>query len=617
MRAVIFLALLLASCSSNYEDPTFDPFKKNHHNTDSTVSYVSKTGAQLEKFVVVQLVSKYLHSGMPDSAVLFLKKLRKEGLVAKLNLKPYVISAKAFFYFEINELDSASKYVGLIQPHKSDEPKLMLQNQTIKGVYFYSQRLTDSTFKYFSKGLHLAQELHDTTYISMFSINLGTISMDKGFYSTSVHYFLEAKKLAIHANSSVLANNIATCYVNVKAFEKAKKVIEDFYDHNEVKNVTQNDVLLNTTYAYVLCQLDECEKAKAVMEPITDSMTADYFKHFYLKVQFMLARKSASFSAARFYERHQATIENDPNGFFIALFDVVEVNKSEDREILRQLHFYDLKDRIEIEAWIPNKQSIYYTLMSYAEQEAGADEKSIALLHKALQAGRKSLEEDDSTKNQDLSLRLELMELEHRATETQQKLLVTEQKNKVKSVLVGSLGLVALVLVLITITTKENRKKALQKMEVEKQLSEEKNKSLETQMELNQRLISLSKIIIANSQKWVRVLHNKHLYEHPEIKELCREIESQSFTINSFKPKSLSIAVLDDYEEVFKNIPEWQQVNPTEKKIAIMYIEGYKPKDIANALALSVHYVRNVKLKLRKLLGVDKNFEFESLKTKS
>ena len=59
---------------------------------------------------------------------------------------------------------------------------------------------------------------------------------------------------------------------------------------------------------------------------------------------------------------------------------------------------------------------------------------------------------------------------------------------------------------------------------------------------------------------------------------------------------------------------DFASLNDTQKRVLILSVEQYKPKEIAATLGLSYAYVRNVQVQLRKLIQQNGFSSFQELK---
>jgi DNA-binding CsgD family transcriptional regulator len=98
------------------------------------------------------------------------------------------------------------------------------------------------------------------------------------------------------------------------------------------------------------------------------------------------------------------------------------------------------------------------------------------------------------------------------------------------------------------------------------------------------------------------------------LQDIKREIDELSRLGIEDKPQ-LADKLIDNHQVIFDRFPAFSETaNLTEKRIFILSIDGYKPKEIANVVGVSVQYVHNVRTRLRKKLNLDNNVEWESLK---
>jgi DNA-binding CsgD family transcriptional regulator len=96
--------------------------------------------------------------------------------------------------------------------------------------------------------------------------------------------------------------------------------------------------------------------------------------------------------------------------------------------------------------------------------------------------------------------------------------------------------------------------------------------------------------------------------------DLKKEIDELSRLGIEDKPQ-LADKLIDSHKAMFERFPEFSELaNLTEKRIFILSVDGYKPKEIANVMGVSIQYVHNVRTRLRKKLKLDNTIEWQTLK---
>lgn len=136
---------------------------------------------------------------------------------------------------------------------------------------------------------------------------------------------------------------------------------------------------------------------------------------------------------------------------------------------------------------------------------------------------------------------------------------------------------------------------------------------LQKEQELNGRIVNLSQLIVLKAQELSRKI--KMISSDDEmLEDVKREIDELGKLAIDDKPQ-LADNLIDTHQFIFSRFPTFSETaNLTEKRIFILSVDGYKPKDIANVVGVSVQYVHNVRTRLRKRLNIDNNIEWESLK---
>lgn len=134
------------------------------------------------------------------------------------------------------------------------------------------------------------------------------------------------------------------------------------------------------------------------------------------------------------------------------------------------------------------------------------------------------------------------------------------------------------------------------------------------EQELNTRIVSLSQLIVLKAQDLGKKIKLVSSEDKETLQEVKREIEELSRLGIDDKPQ-LADKLIDDHQSVFDRFPDFATItNLTEKRIFILSVDGFKPKEIANVVGVSIQYVHNVRTRLRKKLKLNNSIDWESLK---
>jgi hypothetical protein len=133
--------------------------------------------------------------------------------------------------------------------------------------------------------------------------------------------------------------------------------------------------------------------------------------------------------------------------------------------------------------------------------------------------------------------------------------------------------------------------------------------NLSTENDLNNRIITLSKLIITKVDSINKLLGtiNDDNY-HTAIKEVRSEFLNIQNAVSDAQPQ-LADKLLEDYSDIQIDFPEISLLSITEKRIFVLSVNGYPTKEIAGLLGLTSQYVNNARTNIRKKMGIEENWK--------
>ncbi len=126
------------------------------------------------------------------------------------------------------------------------------------------------------------------------------------------------------------------------------------------------------------------------------------------------------------------------------------------------------------------------------------------------------------------------------------------------------------------------------------------NEYIYTQQAMQNKINTLSKIIVSKSRELAREIKLGPYTNEPEINKLVQNLEQMSLIDSAVDTDEINEILLKqpNYLNAFND----DNLSKSEVKILILSVEKFKSKEISTSLNLSYSYVRNVQSKLRKLL---------------
>jgi DNA-binding NarL/FixJ family response regulator len=157
----------------------------------------------------------------------------------------------------------------------------------------------------------------------------------------------------------------------------------------------------------------------------------------------------------------------------------------------------------------------------------------------------------------------------------------------------------------------ERKRGVLREQLLVKELDNERllAESLSTENDLNNRIITLSKMIISKVESINKLLSSiNEVNYHAAIKEVRSEFLNIQNAVSDAQPQ-LADKLLEDYSDIQLDFPEISLLSITEKRIFVLSINGYPTKEIAGLLGLTSQYVNNARTSIRKKMGIEENWK--------
>jgi hypothetical protein len=125
---------------------------------------------------------------------------------------------------------------------------------------------------------------------------------------------------------------------------------------------------------------------------------------------------------------------------------------------------------------------------------------------------------------------------------------------------------------------------------------------LEEEKRLNSKIHAMSRVIIQKSKSMAETIKRGPYFNSPEIKSIQKELENMG-RIEALVSNEDKVQIIErDFEFLWSKYKILDELNESQKRILVLSIEQFKPKEIAMSLNLSYAYVRNVQTLLRKQL---------------
>jgi hypothetical protein len=532
------------------------------------------------------------------------------------SLKCYIFSSEKQYEQSVNHgkiaLDIATKYFDTIN----------ITNTYQNICASYSQiAQSDSVEKYTSLGFEHALIKGDSIMLKTFAMNLGTLAFNKNLPGLAGYYFVKAS--AIKANGfantdTLLYANLVSILISNKDYEEAEKIwqlrnLDAALDGDEYDN--QN---LQCNRIALFQAQKKWDKSRALLSKLNlESFNPDFKAALFTNTWNQIYNDKGIEACADYISKHKAFFEE----YFIQVVSSLITLLPHDQIYrigsLNSTFVQSLIDKYAIEQ--SNDRLLKYSahmllgiILQYEDKHEQAN-KNYLIAHKN---HNEYLEINDSLRVRDIDHEIKFERLLSEQYELN-RILTTKTKENQMLILLGSISILFLVTLIILFYLNGQRKQVeFQLLSIEKQQIEEKDKHLEKEKQLNNRIVELSKSIIIKSNELGSTITSTTTNSAKELYNIKRELAKISYFENIEHPE-IADKLYQNNELYEKLFPSLKDFNKTEKRIFALSAEDYKVKDISILMGLSSQYVHNVRSRLKKKVGLNEEITWSEFKKRA
>lgn len=612
--SLIFSIFSIFQCTSPSNEKSIQKQFINCHSADSLIEYFQKNESEIQ----------------PDflgNAIQILKRNRQEHEVKKLDsfYTSYIHStqnSKIKFYYQLDRAytvlasqkfevcDSQIEKMQTIKKEFKDSTIEMVFN-TYLGTYLFIKNNLDSANKIFLKAYYTSLSLKNDAYSERICNNLGSLALKMKQYRNARYFLSKALKImkSRKANNPILVSNLATAYMAEGNFVQAKLTLLEEMEPKIVKSNYSNQ-LIQLNLAMVYQNLNQYKESEKIIDRMnTDSLNAS------LKAPYLILQLAQ-------------TIPNGRN----EIQKFINQNKNElleNKETLLEFYSHGLKKIIETYPDLINEFDFSPTTFESASLENWNFEiheilATLSYNNKQYQEAyhQKSLANNaliERTSKQKTTMSSEIdMALQNIELESSNAVLESENKFKGSQIILTNiiLSLAVILIGIIIYSWRRNSKVQQNQISIAKELLHSKLESerlLLNENKLNEKLLALSKLIVEKSISFAEKLKTSDVAKNPKIVEVRRGLEKLAELDDTFEQTRSEFGNESIYKPIWEKYPDLNELSPNAKKVLLLSLQAYRPKEIASMLDLSYDYVRNLKTKLNQIFAKNNISGYEEL----
>ncbi len=494
----------------------------------------------------------------------------------------------------------------------------MTLNNIFGSYHFYVGEL-DSAGYYFNKGFEKASQIKLSNYIYDYSLNLGALATSQGFYGVAADYFLIALKNSEKRDNAMLFNNIATSYLQDGKVDKAYYYINKNRSLLDPTDHTYEGQIAKLTYIGYLLEVNKPNEADKLLSLLSENEIQPIYQGelFYKRLVCQMLKERAKINTINM-EQFLAEHSNK----FVTYYSTILSNSTtlildyiEDNYPIFAKLIEEAESNITFNELLPMGKYNYYELKQFGMKSAGNINAAYAYTDKSKTYLTEHFAQTDSIRVADLQQKFTVSEFNEKLEYSNKELHRKKQELTFMVIVIIAMSIMLVSLIFLGRKLNANKSRLIEQQKLVLASRQRDLEHLETEKELQAKILSISEIIVNNGRTILQIIKNSahsNLPEMLEIKQTLEQISLIDSAVDTHVPPPIKNLEID---EILKTYNIQEEITDSQKRILALTLENYKAKEIAVLMNLSYAYVRNVQSKLRKLFK-DKGIEdFKDLKS--
>ncbi len=600
-----FVLILSFACQNKKSPKDIFYFRNSCKNVDSIWNFYEQHRSNIHPSFISHVEQRMFFAGKQDEtrklllkSSLFLNKNKDEKFTIYHRLN------EAYYFLWKQKFDSCALKIKSLNLNHVDDTSFVLAKHQLIGSYWYLMNELDSSNAHFKRGYFYALSMKREDYIQTFALNLGALAYSQNLIGTAIYYFSKAYQLNLknHSPNFMLNNNLAAALLTQKKYKEAEKLLLLDTINLNSRNTEYYGITAKLNFVCLKQEQNLWNDAALIINKLQDSLIPKslFNNWLYLKMR-QLSHDNPSL-AKQFFVKNQSIILSNLDYFLFKIGDELVHQVKQYPESYTSLLGAKQVSQSNIVSMNFRSQFSYFQILSEFEKLKGNYLAASNFERTASLALKKDYFISDSLKIEDISINMSLIQLSMKLEESEQSLMIKSQQ--LAKSWFGILLLLAIMILFISLGYYILKKKS-QHAKMSQELLESKSREalyLEEEKRLNSKIHAMSKVIIQKSKSMAESIKRGPYFNSPEIKSIQKELENMG-RIEALVNSEDKVQVLErDFEYLWSKYKILEGLNESQKRILVLSIEHFKPKEIAMSLNLSYPYVRNVQTYLRKLL---------------
>jgi len=522
-------------------------------------------------------------------------------LMSKININEIGIDS---FY----KCEKEAFYIGC---NLKDTNILLNSLGTLSTSYLMNSEI-DTGLYYSRLGYDIAMKSKKKHFIYFFAVNLGYVMNSRMLQGSAQLYFEQALKVSPtdNMNNLVLLNNMLSIMITEKNYNDAEMFWIKHFEKLKLDKSTYEGQLISINRALLYQGEKKWKESEKCINEIKNVVPVAQLKMNFLRVQLTQAENQNKDFSKLLFDNKQLILDEFPySSIEIADYLLKEINSNPQFLSLNEFSNLEKQAGGEKELQKDYNNAPLYFLKAGLYQNKGDFKNAYLISRFALDLKNKFYEVERESRHADLAEKMRLSNFLEQIESSKKQL--ESQNNQTKFFQVFTILLIFLSFLILYVVYRERKHGVLREQLLVKELDNERllAESLSTENDLNNRIITLSKLIITKVDSINKLLMsiNESNY-HTAIKEVRSEFLNIQNAVSHEQPQ-LADKLIEDYSNIQVDFPQIALLSITEKRIFVLSVNGYPTKEIAGLLGLTSQYVNNARTNIRKKMGIEENWK--------
>ena len=611
---IVLFVILLALLLTFQYDRNSNVVKNKHYSYDSALLFLKLNTGEYEIPVGNTLLYKHVMNDTTGEfqklSKLYLEKALEDNNEHALAYYKMIWSRRELEKFGFDSFLRGQHYA-IKQALIHKDTSLYLTTLGNLSAQYLWKGEHDSGLYYTKLGYDLSLRANIDRFIFFFSINMGYVMNGDMLYGAAQMYFEQALKVSkkIYPRNEVLLNNLLSVMITEKNYDQAEQFWTENFMGKQINLNSYEGQLIIVNRAFLSQNQFRWKESKSWIDSLPEIINIQELKLNVIRLKLrQMDHDNGEYS--QFLNTNREFIFDAYPYSFMDLEDFIS------KELKKNPKFLSIDEIKKLESTKTppgNTEKMAFAALNRVKAlcyENIGDYKSANELNKLALTLKWEFDDiENDLRHTDLSEKLRLSNMFQQIEDQKKNIQEREQEKRIYQAFTLLLVLISL-LILYTIF-KQRKNNNLSEKLLKQELANEKilAENLVRENDLNNRIVTLSKLIITKVDVINKLLSGINEINYTStIKDVRTEFLNIQNAVSDAQPQ-LADKLLEDYTTIQIDFPDIVNLSITEKRIFVLSINGYQTKEIAGLLGLTSQYVNNARTSVRKKLNIEENWK--------